>query len=235
MAFKGMRYALSSGPAIGSPLFVFTDAGPKDDTERAKKQVLAFTEAGKISVTFFTHPLGCNDPKGIKSFRDVAKATSGSIIPLTTTSELFQYKDFMANSLENMNTIAQATISTRRRGRRFGSNNYRIEVDDEMKSLMVTINVQQENVGNAVELVDRAGRTYFAQSSTKFAKVFNIKNPDPGTWSLRYRNGIGEVAFTADAVSDKPLDFYYYFTHQEKPSENSPVMALPNPIEGIRF
>ena len=54
--FKGMLEALYQDPAWGSPMYVFTDAGPKDATEYDIEEVKALASADEYGVTinFFT-------------------------------------------------------------------------------------------------------------------------------------------------------------------------------------
>ena len=54
--FKGMLEALYQDPAWGSPMYVFTDAGPKDATEYDIEEVKALASGDEYGVTinFFT-------------------------------------------------------------------------------------------------------------------------------------------------------------------------------------
>jgi len=55
-AFKGMLEALSEDPEWGSPMYVFTDADPKDATEENIEQVkaLARNYAAGVTINFLT-------------------------------------------------------------------------------------------------------------------------------------------------------------------------------------
>ena len=54
--FRGMLEALYQDPAWGSPMYVFTDAGPKDATEYDIEEVKTLAGADEYGVTinFFT-------------------------------------------------------------------------------------------------------------------------------------------------------------------------------------
>lgn len=73
MSFTGMLEAFKANPQLGSPMFVFTDASPKDDSP-ANMQKLK-TEASQYStaINFFTNQDGCGDEKGqCKLFTKIA-------------------------------------------------------------------------------------------------------------------------------------------------------------------
>lgn len=53
-AFKGMLRAIYEGPRWGSPLYVFTDAYPKDATEENIDEVEALAAEFGITINFFT-------------------------------------------------------------------------------------------------------------------------------------------------------------------------------------
>lgn len=54
--FRGMLEALYQDPAWGSPMYVFTDAGPKDATEYDVEEVktLASDDEYGVTINFFT-------------------------------------------------------------------------------------------------------------------------------------------------------------------------------------
>ena len=55
MTFTGMKSALDKGPAPGSPLFVFTDAPPKDNTRDLVEEVSSQAWGGEVQMfTFFS-------------------------------------------------------------------------------------------------------------------------------------------------------------------------------------
>ena len=60
-AFTGMLEALYMDPQWGSPMYVFTDAGPKDATDEFIEEVkrLASREEYGVTINFFTTGKAC--------------------------------------------------------------------------------------------------------------------------------------------------------------------------------
>ena len=52
--FEGMRGALNNMGEDGSPLYVFTDAGPKDATEAGIEEVKTIAKARSVAINFLT-------------------------------------------------------------------------------------------------------------------------------------------------------------------------------------
>ena len=52
--FQGILNALGQGPRFGSPMYVFTDAGPKDATPENIEEVKMLAEADKITINFLS-------------------------------------------------------------------------------------------------------------------------------------------------------------------------------------
>lgn len=61
-----MLGAYEANPKLGSPMFVFTDAGAKDETEEKKKELKAFADQYGSTINFFTNYRGCGDARGKK-------------------------------------------------------------------------------------------------------------------------------------------------------------------------
>ena len=53
-AFRGMLEAMSREPQWGSPMFVFTDAGPKDATDENMLEMMDFVYNYGVTINFFT-------------------------------------------------------------------------------------------------------------------------------------------------------------------------------------
>ena len=65
MAFGGMLDAFTANPKLGSPMFVFTDAGAKDDSFQNKEALKALADQYGTAINFFTTPRGCGRRKGM--------------------------------------------------------------------------------------------------------------------------------------------------------------------------
>ena len=70
MAFKGIIEALNAGPVEDSPLFVFTDAPPKDATLDNIEEAKNRAQIAGINVYFFA-TRGCGDPSSVKPFENL--------------------------------------------------------------------------------------------------------------------------------------------------------------------
>eukprot|EP00112_Aurelia_sp_Birch-Aquarium-sp1_P026024 Seg898.2 transcript_id=Seg898.2/GoldUCD/mRNA.D3Y31 product="hypothetical protein" protein_id=Seg898.2/GoldUCD/D3Y31 len=114
MAFGGMLGAFTANPKLGSPMFVFTDAGAKDDIFRNREALKTLADQYGSAVNFFTTPRGCGGKNGIKSYKEIAAHTSGQILPLKRHSEISKFSSYIKNSLKNGITIAKGTVRTTR-------------------------------------------------------------------------------------------------------------------------
>ena len=85
MAFKGIIEALAAGPVEDSPLYVFTDAPPKDATLDNIEEAKNRAQIAGINVYFFA-TRGCGDPSSVKPFENLARDTCGQIFPLPKSS-----------------------------------------------------------------------------------------------------------------------------------------------------
>ena len=79
MSITGIRNALSLSPKYGSPMFVFTDASAKDDTDFNMAAVKAMAKLHGTTISFFTRKQGCTSEltDGVKSYREIADTCAG--------------------------------------------------------------------------------------------------------------------------------------------------------------
>lgn len=68
LSFTGMLEAYKADPQLGSPMFVFTDASPKDDTPEKIEELKTFADQYGTTINFFTSKMGCGGAKGNSSF-----------------------------------------------------------------------------------------------------------------------------------------------------------------------
>ncbi len=234
LAFTGMLGALNAGPRLGSPMFVFTDASAKDDSFENMQELKATADRLSSTISFFSNKYGCGDPKGIKSFSDIASHTSGQVFPLVTSAELDKFKDYVKNSLAGGTVIANGGFSVfgGRIRRSFAEKRFLIDIDSEVSSLILTLNVNQRGTANLVKLTDASGKVQTEQTMTSFSKVYNIKDPAPGQWILEFAIRNGQGFFSAKATQKNHIEVSYHFLHQEKDGE-SPVLRISNPLKGL--
>lgn len=90
LAFAGMLNAINEGPKYGSPMFVFTDASPKDATSSNMASLKAAAESNDATITFFTNLKGCTSgsKRGIEDYKEIASYTGGKRIDQTETDML---------------------------------------------------------------------------------------------------------------------------------------------------
>ena len=236
LSFTGMIGALKAGPKLGSPMFVFTDAGASDDSPTNKQQLKDTAAQYSTTINFFTNLAGCGDAKGIKSYEELAEYTSGQIFPLKSHSELMKFKDFVEDSLKSKSTIAMgSSASSSITGKRSVQRRYEILVDRNISTLIVSLNAKPINAGAWVNLIDAAGTAYSAQSSTPYTKVYSIASPAPGKWFLVVPSTVSEVTFIAKVVSVNSIDFAHHFLHQQTTDASSPVLSIPDPLIGNSY
>lgn len=79
-AFTGMLEALYQEPQWGSPMYVFTDAGPKDASDEFIEEVkyLASAEEYGVTINFFTTGKKCNNRFVSKIVHKIIIAFSGT-------------------------------------------------------------------------------------------------------------------------------------------------------------
>ena len=83
----GIKSALDEGPATGSPLYVFTDAPPKDASELG--YVTDAAKATGTNVYFFQSTTSCGAADEFKPFKELAKDTCGQVFELPKSSAEF--------------------------------------------------------------------------------------------------------------------------------------------------
>ena len=76
-ALNGMLLAIQEGPEDGSPLFVFTDAPPKDDAEENMEAILALAEMFEIPIIFFIEEACDVEDSGLDIYKELASETGG--------------------------------------------------------------------------------------------------------------------------------------------------------------
>ena len=134
----------------------------------------------------------------------------------------------MKNSLRSGTTIAKNTYGSSRK--RSAASEGAFYVEAGVETLLITLNVKNQNTATNVKLHDSNGRSYSAQSTTAYSQVYSIDNPNPGQWQLTFPSSAGERSFIAKAISKKTIDFVPYFLHQE--NKDGPVLSVSHPLKG---
>eukprot|EP00112_Aurelia_sp_Birch-Aquarium-sp1_P024237 Seg757.1 transcript_id=Seg757.1/GoldUCD/mRNA.D3Y31 product="Metabotropic glutamate receptor 4" protein_id=Seg757.1/GoldUCD/D3Y31 len=179
LALQGMRDAFYKNPKLGSPMFVFTDAGAKDDTYSMREQVKSYASQYQATINFFTHASLCHT--GIAPFREIASYTSGQIFPLQSDADITKFTDFVGNSLKDSTIIDE------------GSNkqDYHFVVDGEVNILLLSLNAIKSSAVRLAALIDPFGAAKNASQTTAYSRIYTIANPATGQWHLRFPNSSG--------------------------------------------
>lgn len=245
--FRGMLEALYEGPEVGSPMYVFTDAGPKDATEYDIEEVklLASKDEYDVTINFFTtgfcrsQGYSGNDPRNLHpAFRDLAEFTLGQAIYLKDQWELEQLAGLTGGALEGNNVVSFGSNMSSRKKRRVGQaadSRYSIPVDDSMEEMIVTVTTTRQNTrGHGITLTDpdnviiTSGKLSLSQIS-----VYEIDNPKRGTWTLAVRGSNGGHEFFVKSSSATNVDFSHYFL-TTVPGRRGQMVDVPvaNPVLG---
>ncbi len=98
-ALEGMFEAISEEPEYGSPLFVFTDASPKDGSEDNVHMVLSVAYEYGVTINFFSEESCQNPPEStFETYKKLASETDGSYLRIKGT-ELRRLANFTDTKL----------------------------------------------------------------------------------------------------------------------------------------
>ena len=185
MAFKGIIEALDKGPVDGSPLYVWTDAPPKDATLDNIQEVTNRAKLAGINVYFFL-TRGCVDPSSsLKPFEKLARDTCGQVFELPkVSSSIAEMKKVTKDLLGGTSCSGGFEINVIGKKKRDVSSSVdRLLVDDTMEKIIVT--VSSENSGATINLKDPLGHFVTSGKSVVFkVTIFELENPSTGIWQL---------------------------------------------------
>ena len=98
-AYEGMFGAIDGDIEPESPLFIFTDASPKDGTPENMEMLLGLAEENEITINFFTEESCSNPPHStFEVFKETASETGGSYLRIKE-SELKRLANFTDTKL----------------------------------------------------------------------------------------------------------------------------------------
>ncbi|XP_067023629.1 hemicentin-2-like [Acropora muricata] len=236
--FKGILEALYQDPEQQSPMYVFTDADPKDATEENVEQVKALARNYALGVTINFLTTGYCGSKLHPAFRQLAEATSGQHIALSKTGELEQLSSMTGGLLDGYSLVSFGSNVSRRKKRSTGpagDNLYSIPVDDSMEKMVVTVSTSRSNTNeNWITLKDPdnsivvSGKLSLSQIS-----VYQIDNPKTGAWTLSVSGSSGEHEFFVKSSSETNVDFEHYFiTTLPGRSRSTKEVSVSRPTAG---
>ena len=224
MAFTGILEALKKGPASNSPLYVFTDAPPKDVSllEDAKRK----TNLRGVPVYFFLTN-ACGDEADYKPFEELATDTCGGIFKLPKSrSDIAKIKNFTEFFLDEA-TCSDGYPQYRKKKRSVAAKEYKLMVDDTMDKIIVTISTA--NSSPKITLRDPLGN--FVEKTTVYELVtmFEVANRKPGLWTLTVPPDAGKHTYLFKATSKTNMDFDFIFVI---PRVRGTPLPISHPLTG---
>ena len=225
MAFTGIRGALNQGPESDSPLYVFTDAPPKDVSllEKAKKE----SKFLGVAVYFFLTN-GCGKEADYIPFEELARHTCGQIFELPKSrSEIAKMKRFTKVLLEGTTCSGGLQVpSIGQKKRSVAAKEYKLMVDDTMDKIIVSIS--SANSSPKITLEDPLGNSVGKTTVSKVA-IFEVANPKPGLWTLTVPPDAGKHTYLFKGTSMTNMDFDFIFVI---PRLRGMPMPISNPFTG---
>ena len=241
LTFKGMSDAIDEGPQPDSPLYVFTDAGPKDATEDKVQYLQEIAQAQGIVVNFFVAMnTGCARNADVSTFRKIAQATMGQVFELKDSQELDQLQGLTATSLGGTAVVANAVSENqsarKKRSSSKTSNSYSITVDDSIDTLVVSVTGDQPKANLwSVSLTSPTG-TIATTSNLDRGTVYQISKPNAGIWNLGINADPNvKYDFFVKGSSADNIDFEYYFVRTTVRRGVSTTVPITAPLLGKTF
>lgn len=228
MTFKGIIEAMKAGPENDSPLYVFTDAPPKDATQDNIDDATVRAQAAGINVYFFA-TVGCGDPGDVKPFENLARDTCGQIFELPkSSSDLAKMKKVTKNLLGGKTCSGGIGGLLGRRKRSASLPGYKLLVDDTMHKIIVSVSSQYS--GANIDLKDPLGVSVTSGKTTvSKVTIFEVDLPRPGIWRLVVPPEAGKHTYLFKGSSKTNLDFNFIFVI---PRESGAPIPISHPLTG---
>ena len=224
-SYDGMISSLYEDPREGSPLYVFTDAPPKDAGGDNKETLSVLAKEFEVTINFFAGKTFCGTEAQQQPYKEVVEAHGGQYLKLHS-NELVKMASFVDSSLEG-DTRAVSGKSKSGRRKRQATTNIGIPVDDTVTKLVVTVTT--ESSPRSIQLYTPTGRVQ-TSGKTVLSRVivFSVNNPLKGLWKLVVPSSIGKFEYSAKVISPESIDFKHYFNKVER----GKMVQLRNPLAG---
>lgn len=243
LTFKGMSDAIDDGqPQLDSPMYVFTDAGPKDGNEDKKTYLLEIAQALGVVINFFILDGYCSKTDDVSPFEEIARKRTGQVFRLKTNAELQQLKGLTAVSLGGTAVISNAleNVARRRRSTSKKPKSYKIPVDDSIDTLIISVTTDKSQFSGtsrkswSVSLTTPSGNIAgVTPRNLDKGTVYQIPNPSVGVWTLGISNDNSiRYDYYAKATSVNNIDFEYYFV---KKSRKGSFIPTTSPVQGKMY
>lgn len=226
MAFTGILEALKKGPVSNSPLYVFTDAPPKDvSLLKDAKRKLYYRG---VHVYFFL-TTACGDEGDYKPFEQLAKDTCGGIFELPKSrSDIAEMKNFTRVLLEEVTCNSYGGFAQfRKKKRSVAAKEYKLMVDDTMDKIIVSIS--SANSSPKITLRDPLGNSVEKTTVYKLVTMFEVANRKPGLWTLTVPPDAGKHTYLFKGTSKTNMDFDFIFVI---PRVRGTPLPISHPLTG---
>ena len=225
MAFTGIQKALNKGPVSDSPLYVFTDAPPKDVSLLMKLK----EQAALLGVAvYFFRTNGCGNETDYLPFEELAEKTCGQIFELPKSrSEIAKMKRIIKVLLGGTTCgIGHSLPSIGKKKRSVAAKEYKLTVDDTMDKIIVLIS--SVNSSPKITLRDPLGNPVGKTTVSKVS-IFEVSNPKPGFWTLTVPPDAGKHTFQFKGSSKTNMDFDFIFVI---PRVRGTPVPISHPLTG---
>ena len=109
---------------------------------------------------------------------------------------------------------------------------HNIPIDDGLKSVIVSVTTKYYGDADRATITCPDGSTLKPTTASHLTSIFEIYDPVPGMWVLNFPEYVRKYSYQAQAVSKDPIQFDYNFIYQKNPDEDSPPIALRDPLRG---
>ena len=225
MAFTGILEALKKRPVTNSPLYVFTDAPPKDvsllQAAKITAQVLGAT-------VYFFLTNGCGNETDYLPFEELARDSCGQIFKLPKSRpDIAKMKRFTKVLLAGTTCSAGVqVIGIGKKKRSVAAKEYKLMVDDTMDKIIVSIS--SANSSPKITLRDPMGSSVRKTTMSKVT-IFEVANPRPGPWTLTVPIGAGKHTYLFKGTSKTNMDFDFIFVI---PRVGGTPIPISHPLTG---
>lgn len=228
LTFKGMIAAMLQDPQEGSPMFVFTDATAKDATTKNKDELIKYATDMKVNINFIT----TSGAASFKPFIDVAKATCGMILKLLSSSEISKLTSVAKLMLNSFACASSGTVKPLSGKKRSATTRHVISIDDSVEKVLISVSTERPNP--VIRLKNPHGRLITSgKISIYHGAIYEVKNPDPGRWTLVVGTAAGKYDYVVRGLSSTNIDFDYYFVMV--PTGGRRPVTISQPLAGKPF
>lgn len=233
--FQGILNALGQEPLLGSPMYVFTDAGPKDATPENIEEVKMLAEDDEITINFLSTG-SCHGDELHPAFRELSDFTSGQALLLKDAAEIEKLKNSTVKALEGTAFISMGSSLRARKKRSSGRpSQYRFPIDDSIETMTISVKTTRRDTnGHGIILKDPTDATVTAEKIVLTqVSVYQITKPALGNWTLEISDDTtGGHEYFVKSSSNTNIDFKHYFMIPLGRGRRKAVASFANPITG---